>query len=54
MIFKKVGLEQVLESPPDYTLDKNFTNKQQLDIYVETVNLVGAGGGAGDLTAHRL
>jgi predicted hydrocarbon binding protein len=49
IIFRSVGLEQVLESPPDYTLDKNFTNKQQLDIYVETVNLVGAVGAQGIL-----
>lgn len=49
MIFKKVGLESVLESPPDYTWDKNFTNEQQLNIYTETVNLVGAVGAQGIL-----
>jgi predicted hydrocarbon binding protein len=49
IIFRSVGLQRVLESPPDYTWDKNFTNDEQLRLYVETVNMVGAVGAQGIL-----
>jgi predicted hydrocarbon binding protein len=49
MVFKEAGLQRVLESPPDYTWDKNFTNDEQVTLYTETVNLVGAVGAQGIL-----
>jgi predicted hydrocarbon binding protein len=49
IVFKNVGLTGVLESPPDYTWDKNFTNEEQVNLYTETVNLVGVVGAQGIL-----
>lgn len=49
MIFRNVGLIRVIESPPEYTWDKNFTNAEQLSLFVEVVNLVGAVGAQGIL-----
>jgi len=49
MIFRNVGLTQVIESPPEYTWDKNVTNAEQVALYVEVVNLVGAVGAQGIL-----
>jgi predicted hydrocarbon binding protein len=49
IIFRNVGLTRVLESPPDYTWDKEFTNKEQIGIYTETINLIGPVGGQGIL-----
>ncbi len=49
IIFRKVGLTGVLEAPPGYTWDKEFTNENQANIYRETINLVGAVGAQGIL-----
>ena len=49
MIFRNAGLTRVLESPPDYTWDKEATVEEQARIYTETVNLVGAVGAQGIL-----
>ncbi len=49
IIFRKVGLTRVLESPPDYTWDKEFTNTEQIGIYKETIDLIGPVGGQGVL-----
>jgi predicted hydrocarbon binding protein len=49
MIFKNAGLNHVIGSPPEYTWDKNFTNEEQLALYVEVINLVGAVGAQGVL-----
>ena len=40
IIMKNAGLIRVIESPPDYTWDKEFTNREQLSIYQEAANLV--------------
>jgi predicted hydrocarbon binding protein len=55
MIFNKAGLARIIESPPDYTWDKNCTNVEQAGIYTETLNMVGAVGGQGvlRLTGYR-
>jgi predicted hydrocarbon binding protein len=49
MIFRDAGLTRVLESPPNYTWDKEFTNEEQIGIYKETINLIGPVGGQGIL-----
>ncbi len=49
MVFRNAGLGRVIESPPEYTWDKNFTNAEQVSIYVEIINLVGAVGAQGVL-----
>ena len=49
IIFRKVGLSHVLESPPDYTWDKNYTNEEQLNVYIETVEPIGPVGAQGVL-----
>jgi predicted hydrocarbon binding protein len=49
MILKNAGLSRVIESTPEYTWDKGFTNAEQLSLYVEVVNLVGAVGAQGVL-----
>jgi predicted hydrocarbon binding protein len=49
MIFKKVGLTRILESPPEYNWDKEFTNEEHISIYAEVIDLVGAVGAQGIL-----
>ncbi len=49
IIFRNAGLSRVLESPPDYTWDKEFTNEEQIKIYKETIDLVGPVGAQGIL-----
>jgi predicted hydrocarbon binding protein len=49
MIFRDAGLRRILESPPDYTWDKEATVEEQARIYTETINLVGAVGAQGIL-----
>lgn len=49
MIFKRVGLAAILESPPDWTWDKAFTNQQQIGIYHQAIDLIGAVGAQGVL-----
>ncbi len=49
MVFKKVGLSRILESPPDWTWDKAFTNAEQIGIYHQTIDIVGAVGAQGIL-----
>jgi predicted hydrocarbon binding protein len=49
IIFRNVGLARVIESPPDYTWDKQFTNAEQIGIYRETIDLIGPVGGQGIL-----
>jgi hypothetical protein len=41
MIFRNAALRRVIESPPEYTLDKSFTIAEQLSVYFELINLVG-------------
>jgi predicted hydrocarbon binding protein len=49
LIFRSAGLDTIIQFPPDYTWDKNFTNDQQLSIYAQTVGLVGVVGAQGIL-----
>jgi predicted hydrocarbon binding protein len=49
MVFKKVGLSRILESPPDWNWDKEFTNKEQIGIYHQTIDIVGTVGAQGIL-----
>ena len=49
MIIKNAGLSRILETPPEYSFDKEFTNQEQAAIYLETIKLVGAVGSQGIL-----
>jgi predicted hydrocarbon binding protein len=49
IIFRNAGLARTLESPPDYTWDKEATVEEQAKLYTETINLVGAVGAQGIL-----
>ncbi len=41
IIMRNAGLHRAIESPPDYTWDKEFTNREQLSIYQEAAKLIG-------------
>lgn len=49
MILTNAGLERILDTPPDYTFDRLFTNLEQAAIYRETIKLVGPVGSQGIL-----
>jgi len=49
MVFKKVGLSRILESPPEWNWEKTFTNAEQIGIYHQTIDIVGAVGAQGIL-----
>lgn len=42
-----MGLERIVNDPPPYSWDREFTNKEQLDIFRQTVKLVGPVGSQG-------
>jgi predicted hydrocarbon binding protein len=47
IVLRGAGLARINGSPPPYTWDREFTNKQQVDIFQETIRLVGAVGAQG-------
>ena len=47
IIFKNSNLTALLESPPPYDWNKEFTYKEQLLIYQETIKLIGPVGAQG-------
>lgn len=47
IILRGDGLTRIVNAPPPYTWDREFTNKEQLDIFTETIKLVGAVGSQG-------
>lgn len=47
IIFRGCGLSRLLESPPPYDWNKEFTNQQQLSIFQETIKLIGKIGAQG-------
>ncbi len=47
IILRGAGLSRIINDPPPYTWDREFTNKEQLDIFSQTVKLVGAIGAQG-------
>jgi predicted hydrocarbon binding protein len=49
MIIKKAGLSRILDAPPDYTWDKEFSYDEQLALYTETIRLIGKVGAQGIL-----
>ncbi|MBN1881416.1 MAG: 4-vinyl reductase [Deltaproteobacteria bacterium] len=49
MIFRNAGMGRVLESVPDYTWEKNYTNAELVMLYYKTVDLVGVVGAQGIL-----
>jgi predicted hydrocarbon binding protein len=49
IVFRGSGFPGLIESPPEYNWNKEFTSRQQLNIYREIVNLVGAVGAQGIL-----
>jgi predicted hydrocarbon binding protein len=49
IILKGAGLQRVLDTPPDYTFDREFTNHEQAAVYRETIKLVGPVGSQGIL-----
>jgi len=49
IIFRNAHLYSVLENPPDYTWDRNYSNDEQANIYREVIDLVGKVGAQGIL-----
>ncbi len=49
IVFRAAGFSRLIEAPPEYDWNKEFTNREQLSIYREIVKLVGAVGSQGIL-----
>ena len=49
IVFRGAGLTRVVQYPPEYNWNKEFTNDEQLDLYNEIVRLVGPVGAQGIL-----
>ena len=47
IIFRGCGLTRVVQSPPPYDWNKEFTNAEQLSIFQETMKLIGKVGAQG-------
>lgn len=47
IVLRGAGLSRIINNPPPYVWDREFTNKEQLDIFHETIKLVGAVGAQG-------
>lgn len=47
IILRGAGLARINDNPPPYSWDREFTNEELLDIFYETIKLVGAVGAQG-------